>query len=155
MSRPGFALTGAIQTIKGEKRIVFDSLNRYHRLLDALRCDRVTVTIEREVKRRSQKQNAWIWGCAYEFMLADSGYELNELKEAKEALHYSLIRKCFGTTWDARVKDYVPNVRSSKLSTEQFSQYMEWLQRHAAQEWNVIVPSPNEEWMFDRNGEAA
>lgn len=152
-NKPGFTLHGALKNGK----LTFDNPRRYREFARRLSktVSRVTVTIEKYVKRRSNKQNAWVWGCAYELMLAESGYELDELKEAKEALHYSLVKKCFGTHWDGKVRDHVPNVRSSHLSTEEFSHYMEWLQRHAAQEWRTVIPSPNEEWMFTAKGKAA
>jgi IS30 family transposase len=152
-SRPGFTVTGSL----AHGKLTFDAPDRYRDLVRRLSraVTRVTVTIEKEVKRRSNKQNAWLWGCAYEVMLADSGYEQNELKQAKEDLHYSLVAKCFGAHYDERLKTDVPNARSSRLSTEEFSHYMEWLQRHAAQEWHVVIPDPNEEWMFNQDAHAA
>lgn len=151
MSRPGFTVTGTLE----HGKLSFDQPHRYRELAKRLSntVTRVTVTIEKEIKRRSNKQNAWIWGCAYELMLAEQGHELNEIKDVKDELHYSLIKKCFGTHWDERLKDDVPNVRSSDLSTVQFSDYMDWLMRHAAQEWHVVLPAPNEEWMFDASEE--
>lgn len=149
--RPGFQIAATRIVEHGKVRLEFDNPAKYRALLERLQVDRVTVTIEREVKRRSNKQNAWVWGCAYELMLADSGYEVNEMKEAKEALHYSLVKKCFGTRYDERLKDDVPNVtRSSQLETQEFTYYMGWLQRHAAMEWNVILPDPDKEWMFNK-----
>lgn len=155
MSTPSFQLLALLT----EHGIAFEQPSRARsltsRLLHAVKAKelKVLVTVEKYVKRRSNKQNAWEWSCALPLMLADSGYELNEMKQAKEDLHYALIAKCFGTHYDARLKAEVPKVRSSNLTTEQYSYYMGWLQRHAAQEWLVIVPDPDSEWMFKDDGE--
>jgi len=102
------------------------------------------IAVEHE-NNRSAQQNRWLWGVAYELIVADWGYERHERPAAKEHLHYKLIRLCFGTHFDERLGEEVPNVRSSQLSTKEFGEYMEWLVRYAAQELNgTIIPLPNE-----------
>lgn len=106
---------------------------------------RVTVKIAKEKKKRSDQQNRWLWGVAYEIIVAEAGYERHEREAAKEYLHYKLVKLCFGTHFDPRLGDDVPNVRSSKLSTVEFTDYMKWLVRYAATEMNGMqIPMPNE-----------
>jgi hypothetical protein len=92
-------------------------------------------------RRRSDRQNAWIWGVAYPLIAETLGYDRHEHDE----IHYALVAKCFGTHHDDKLAIDVPNVRSSKLSTKQFSDYMDWLVRFAAQEWGCVIPLPDEE----------
>lgn len=146
MSRnPTFTVNAAIQVIHGRKRLVFDSLARYQRVIDALHCDRVTVTIQKEIKRRSLKQNAFHWAVCVPMIAAELGYEREEYDE----VHYALVSKCFGVTKDERSGLEVPNKRSSKLSTEEFKELIEWEQRWAAKELGIVIPDPDPEWMFD------
>jgi hypothetical protein len=114
-------------------------LRRRH--LSSLRRQRVTVEIKPWKSQRSLDQNAWIWGVAYPVIAEAIGYERHEHDE----LHYALVAKCFGEHFDKRIGAMVPNKRSSKLSTKEFSEYMTWLVRFAAKDLGgIYVPLPDE-----------
>ena len=100
----------------------------------------------RKVKRtRSLDQNAWIWGVAYPQLAEALGYEPHEIEE----LHYGLVAKWGGEHFDKRLGAMVPNKRSSKLTTKEFSDYMEWLVRFAAKECGgVVIELPDERKMI-------
>jgi hypothetical protein len=101
----------------------------------------VEVVVKRRQLQRSLDQNAWIWGVAYPVIAEELGYDKHE----HDDLHYALVAKCFGEHFDKRVGAMVPNKRSSKLTTKEFSEYMEWLVRFAATELGgIMVPLPNE-----------
>lgn len=100
----------------------------------------VVVTVEEAKATRSLKQNAWIWGVAYPLIAETIGYDRHEHDE----LHYWLVATCFGTHFDERISAEVPNARSSKLTTKEFGDYMEWLVRFAAQKWSCVIPLPDE-----------
>lgn len=100
----------------------------------------VDVVVKVHRSQRSLDQNAWIWGVAYPVIAEELGYD----KDEHEHLHYALVDACFGRSFDPILGQDVPNVRSSKLNTEQFSAYMEWLVRWAAREHGIVVPLPNE-----------
>lgn len=103
----------------------------------------VDVVIRLHRKKRSDKQNKWHWGVAVPLIASELGYDKHEY----EMLHYALVAKCFGTVWDDRMKQDIPKVRSSELSTVQFSELMEWEVRWIAQERGLYIPMPNEaEW---------
>jgi hypothetical protein len=104
----------------------------------------VEVVVRLRKSKRSNEQNRWLWGVALELLVEDFGYERNERKKAKEDLHYRLVEVCFGMHWDAKLSMNVPNVRSSHLNTKEFSEYMEWLVRYAAEHYGVVIPLPNE-----------
>jgi hypothetical protein len=100
----------------------------------------VDVIVRRHRKRRSDAQNRYHWGIAVPLIAQELGYDKHE----HEDVHYALVSKCFGTHLDAKLKQEIPNKRSSMLSTEEFSQLMEWEVRWAATELGIVVPLPNE-----------
>lgn len=105
------------------------------------RGERVEVIVRKRQSQRSLDQNAYIWGVAYPIIADALGYDLHE----HDDLHYALVAKCFGEHFDKRVGAMVPNKRSSKLTTVEFSHYMEWLVRFAATELGgIVVPLPGE-----------
>ena len=114
-------------------------LQRWVRSLDGSIVD---VRIERHKNRRSLDQNAWIWGVAYPAIADAIGYERDEIED----LHYALVTKWGGEHFDKRMGAMVPNKRSSKLTTREFSDYMEWLVRFGAQECGgLYIALPDEE----------
>lgn len=102
---------------------------------------RVEVLIREEGRQRSNDQNAWLWGVAYPVLAEELGYD----KDEHEDLHYGLVAKWGGEHYDKRVGAMVPDKRSSKLTTKEFSEYMEWLVRFAATKCGgILIPLPNE-----------
>jgi len=89
-------------------------------------------------KRRSMDQNAALWGVAYKALQDATGND-------PEDLHTFFLGEWAG--WDTvdvmGQKRRVPKRRSSKLTTVEFSEYYEFIQRRAA-ECGYYVPSPNE-----------
>jgi len=109
--------------------------------LKTLSGKRVDVIVRVHRKDRSLEQNNWIWGVAYPIIAESLGYDEHE----HEDVHYALVEKCFGSHFDKRLGAMVPNKRSSKLSTTEFSTYMSWLVRFAATDLGgIVVPLPGE-----------
>jgi hypothetical protein len=127
----GVVTKGAIQFLPRER----DLRQGWLRSLEGLPVD-VVVKVQ---DRRSDSQNKWWWGVAVPLIAYELGYDKHEL----EAVHYALVSKCFGVKPD-RLLGEVPNVRSSHLTTVQFSELMEWAVRWAAQEMGIMVPLPHE-----------
>lgn len=100
----------------------------------------VELEIRRAKHQRSLDQNAWTWGVAYPQLAEALGYEQSEIED----LHYGLVAKWGGEHFDKRMGQMVPNKRSSKLTTTEFSDYMEWLVRFAAQTAGVYIELPDE-----------
>lgn len=100
----------------------------------------VVVSVEVKKSKRTLDQNAWVWAVAYPIIAETLGYDRHEHAD----LHYALVAKCFGTHHDPALGMEIPNKRSSNLTTKEFSEYMEWLVRFAAQEFNCQLPLPDE-----------
>ena len=126
-------------------RLTFDPANRkmLDRLLLTLKGQDVDVAVQKHKRTRSLKQNAFHWSVAVPMIAAEVGYEPHDTA-GREMVHYALVAKCFGTTWNEALKMDVPNVRSSHLSTAQFSELMEWEVRYAATEYGLYIPMPDE-----------
>jgi len=101
---------------------------------------RVELVVRLRRSQRSVDQNRWLRGVAIKILAEHLGYDRHEYED----LHYALMEKCFGTRWNRTLQRQVPKVRSSKMSTREFSDYMEWLVRYAAQEFHCHIPLPNE-----------
>ena len=128
--------------VSEDAKLVLEPTERYlrHGYLKSLAGKPVDVIIRLHRNRRSNKQNKWHWGIAIPLIAHELGYDKHE----HEDVHYALVAKCFGTHVDVKLKQEIPNVRSSQLTTAQFSELMEWEVRFAARELGVVVPLPNE-----------
>lgn len=109
-------------------------------VLSGLRGKSVKLTVKELRHTRSLEQNAWHWAVGVPMIAEHLGYERHEHEE----VHYWLVATCFGTHRDERINADVPNVRSSKLTTKEFSDLMEWEVRFAAKEWGLVIPLPDE-----------
>lgn len=111
---------------------------------------------------RSLSQNAYLWAVPYKLISDATGYEVDEV-------HDYMLGRFFG--WkDKRVPktprnpegvDSVPvrttttdeHGKRSVLSSEQFSEYVDFIQRFAAVKLQIVVPDPDP--MFREHREAA
>lgn len=138
MSKPAPVWLGAVDD-GGKLRL--DDERTFRDYIRTLTGQPVQLVLKKHEAQRSLDQNAWVWGVAYPILAEAIGYDLHEHEE----MHYGLIAKCFGEHFDKRLGAMVPNKRSSKLTTREFSEYMEWLVRFAAVDCGgVIVPLPGE-----------
>ena len=112
----------------------------FARYVKTLKGKRVVVSVKEDRPTRSQAANRWWWGVCVPLIAYELGYDKHE----HERVHYALVSKCFGVTIDPKLGTEVPNVRSSKLNTAQFSELMEWAVRFAATEWGIVIPLPGE-----------
>ena len=120
-------------------------LDRIAKYLAALPADKAfVVTVTPFKKRRSDQQNRYLWGVVYATILKEGGEALGGWDA--DDLHEYFLGEHFG--WETlegfgkkRIK---PVKRSSVLSTVEFSDYVDFIQRKAA-ELGVYIPDANEE----------
>lgn len=124
---------GKLQLAESEQ-----GLRRAH--LQTLIGQNVEIIVRRKRSQRSLDQNKWHWGIAIPLIADALGYDKHEYED----LHYAIVAKCFGTHFDEKLQQQVPNAHSSGLTTVQFSELMEWEVRWAATEFGIVVPLPNE-----------
>ena len=96
------------------------------------------VIIRSARSKRSLAQNSYWWSTPVEIMAEYMG-------EDRTATHYALLGECFGYHWSDLLKRDVPNKGSSSaLTTEEFSQLIEWCPVWAMHTFGVQIPLPNE-----------
>jgi hypothetical protein len=107
----------------------------------------VVVTLAEKQDKRTSAQNRLIWGTVYSQILEgigeSVGYDRHD-KAGKEQLHLGLLMLYSGTIVEPLTKREVPKVRSSKMTKAEFSDYVEWVARWAAQEHGVAIALPGE-----------
>lgn len=120
------------------------------------------ITAEPVRNTRSLSQNAYLWAVPYKLISEATGYEAEEV-------HEYMLGRFFG--WrDKRVPktprnpegvESVPvrttttdeHGKRSVLSAEQFSAYVDFIQRFAAVKLSIVIPDPDP--MFREHQEAA
>lgn len=104
----------------------------------------VRVKVEVAKKTRTDSQNRTLWGLVYPAIMKAGGetlggWEATDLHEFFLIEHYgSEIVQVFGR------KRHKPLRRSSSLSTVEFAEHVEFIQRFCAQQ-GIYVPDPNED----------
>jgi hypothetical protein len=100
------------------------------------------VTLEEFKPRRSDMQNAFLWGVVYPSILEGGGEALAGWQ--KDDLHEFMLGEHFG--WETLTLGgktvHKPVRRSSRLNKQDFSDYLEFLSRRAA-ELGIVIPEPS------------
>lgn len=104
-------------------------------------------TLSEHVEKRTSAQNRMIWGTVYDQLvdgLGDEvGYDRHD-KAGKEKLHEGLCLKYGGTVKDPVTGLDVRKFHTSAASKEEFTAYVEWVARFAAEEYGVVIVLPGE-----------
>lgn len=117
-------------------------LNRITRFCHALGFEkRWRITIEPYVRRRSNSQNSYLWGVVYPTILLNGPLD----GWTGDDLHEFFLGEHFGweTVEGFGRKKLKPIRRSSRLSTVEFNEHVEFIQRFMAEK-GVYIPDPNE-----------
>lgn len=118
------------------------AISRIATILGTLPGDKAfRVSVEEAKPKRSNQQNRYLFGVVYPTMLKHlPGWD-------RDDVHEWCLGECFG--WEQleglgrlRVK---PIKRSAKLSTTEFSDFIAFIQRRAA-EFGIFIPDPEEEF---------
>ena len=99
------------------------------------------VSVQELRRRRTTQQNRYLWGVAYPAILTGGGEALRGWEAAD--LHEFFLGEHFGweTIEGLGKKRIKPLKRSAKLTTLEFSDFVAFIQRKAA-EFGVYVPDP-------------
>ena len=104
--------------------------------IEGLPAKRFKVQISEDRRQRSQRQNAYLWGVCYALLHESTGQEPDDW-------HEYFLGEYFGwETASAGGKEWQrPQRRSSKLSTREFTDYVEFIRARAA-EYGIQIPDP-------------
>lgn len=130
--------------VKHNGKLALTAPVAYKQFVDTLgEGEELTMTLRSPKRTRSNQQNKWLWGVANRRLCDHLGYERTD-RAGREAVHYEMVKRCFGSRRDERLGADIPNARSSQLSTKAFAEFMEWFVRHAAMEFGCVIPLPDE-----------
>ena len=121
---------------KTDRQRIADNLHAF--VLSAMPGKELRVEVCEYRKRRSQDQNAALWGLAYKTLQDATG---NDPKD----LHTYFLGEWAG--WETidvmGQKRRVPIRRSSKLTTVEFAEFYAFIQQRSAETVGVYIPDPN------------
>lgn len=123
-------------------------LENIMRFLSGLALDKTwEIVVKRHQKRRSNSQNAYLWGAVYPTILKAGGETLGGW--TADDLHDYYLGVHFGTeVLHLNGRDYErPLRRSSKLSTLEFMEYVATVQREAAA-LGIFIPDPDRDYFL-------
>ena len=112
-------------------KLKLDAPQNYLVELSRFEGQRIELTIRKERHVRSLSQNKYYWGVIIEILSANFGYEREEMHEA---LKFKFLKK-HGDT------DLVTVGSTAKLSTAEFTEYIDEIIRWASTEYQVVIPS--------------
>ena len=104
----------------------------------------VELVVSRRKATRSAQANAYYWGVVLEALHRLTGYEPDELHDICKA-KFLPKRVAFCDGNGEVVGDYVVGGTTTRLSTNEFYDYVERIRRWAADELNCPIPSPHED----------
>jgi hypothetical protein len=114
-------------------------------VMTALPGKRLRVEVGEYRKRRSDDQNRALWGLAYKILHDATGND-------PEDLHTFFLGEHFG--WETidvmGQKRRVPIKRSSKLTTVEFAEFFDFIQRRSAETVGIYIPDPDPFWREQR-----
>lgn len=108
--------------------------------LDELSEDKPWLVQVKEYKsNRSLQQNSFLHAVPLRIICDETGYDIEDMKAY-------LMGEAFG--WEEfeimGQKRKRPRLSTSELNVEQFSWFMEWIEKWAAEALGLIIPKPNE-----------
>ncbi len=114
-----------------EGKLKLDVPQSYLVELSKFEGQRIELTIRKERHTRSLNQNKYYWGVIIEILSNNFGYDKEEMHEA---LKFKFLKKHEDT-------DLVTVGSTAKLSTAEFTEYIDGVVRWAATEYQVVIPS--------------
>ena len=115
----------------------------------------IEVTFRRKRKRRSNEQNAYYWGVVIPYVLRgfiELGNDFQEgNKEHHEIAHEFLKGKFLHNGldfYDAEGNVYTSTPSTKRCTTTEMMDYIDMIQRWAAEYLNVNIPDPDEQLNF-------
>lgn len=110
------------------------------------------ITAEPVKSARSHSQNAYLWAVPYKLISEATGYEVEEVHEYMLGRHFGWKDKRVPKTprnplgvesAPMRTTTTDEHGKRSVLSIQQFSDYVDFIQRFAAQKLSLVIPDPD------------
>lgn len=115
-------------------KLKLDAPHSYLVELSKLEGLRIELTISKERLTRSLSQNRYYWGVIIEILSDSFGYDKEEMHEA---LKFKFLKKHEDT-------DLVTVGSTAKLTTAEFTEYIDEVIRWSSTEYQIVIPSADE-----------
>ena len=115
---------------------MFSNMAQVYRTFAKLDGENVTLSVSKRKIRRTLPQNAYLWGPVYGTISDYTGYSPDDLHYRVEPI---LALRTMTDDNGLRVVK-----KTSEMSTDEFSNYVEAVKRFAWHELNLYIPEPNE-----------
>jgi hypothetical protein len=114
----------------------------------------MVLTVRRKGSKRSADQNAFYHGVVLKLLSEHTGFEPEDMHEwlKKQFLPAKLLQV---VTQHGEAIEHEVRPTTTTLTTEQFSQYWERIQRWAATDLGVVIPDPDRTYRVTRRRKAA
>lgn len=95
--------------------------------------EKIEVIVRPRTKpKRSDKQNRYLWGVVYKLISDHTGFEVEEVHEL---MKFRFLRTQIGR--------FETTLSTAKLSTIEFNEYLDKINRFAIEECGFSIPLPN------------
>jgi hypothetical protein len=123
--------------IKGKKLIPANTRN-YENALSLYEGLEVVITIAKPTKSRTNPQNAYLWAVPYRMISDETGNDI-------DSVHHYMA----GMFLSEKTSGLIDQVKSTtRLTTVEFSEYIEKIIQWAAEFLNLYIELPNEKEMW-------
>ena len=103
----------------------------------------IRITVSKFERSRSNQQNRWLWGVAYELIADHTGHDKEEIHEwVKDAIGLRKEVRYKGVDGKERMRWLVRS--TTEYSVSEMTEFMNLLQQWAVSELGVNIPNPNE-----------
>lgn len=137
-----------VGAVKAPKGLVITGRAYFDRIVSSLPDGQECVlTLTPKKDKRSNQQNRMIWGTFYDQLLAGLAadqYDAHERAQAKELIHEGLTALYQGYVTDEVTGVQVRKFRSSKSTKAEFTAFVEWAAKYAAENFGIVVTLPGE-----------
>lgn len=125
---------------KVEGKTNFYDKEKFKQHVDSLPDNDYYITIDKNKKDRSLRQNAYYWGVVIELIAKHMGHP----KDEYDFVHQKLASDFLGFKKEVLGREFWIVPSTASLTTVQFEDYLSTLRMFAAQTLGVNVPEPNE-----------
>jgi len=121
------------QVEKGELKLI--GQDRFKEYLYTLNGQEVEVTVAKKGRKRSERQNKYLWGVVYKLLSDYFGYTTDEMHE--------LMKQKFAPKKEVKMGNEIMLIPCSttELLTTNFNDYLELIKQFGAEN-NIIIPDP-------------